>query len=129
MSKLDETYRKIIEVLEKNIEDKQELNSAKEQIDKMVKDMIDNYDTIFEKYDKKIKILESLQIKSIQKINDLENRIREFEKLIELEDFDIFITCPYCGMEFQTDYDETIDEIPCPSCGESIDIDWSDNEN
>ena len=65
----------------------------------------------------------------LEKINDLENRIREFEKLIELEDFDIFITCPYCGMEFQTDYDETIDEIPCPSCGESIDIDWSDNEN
>ena len=39
MSKLDETYRKIIETLEKNIKYEEELNNAKEQIDIIVKDV------------------------------------------------------------------------------------------
>lgn len=128
MSKLDETYRKIIETLEKNIKDGAELNNAKEQIDNIVKDVIENYDNIFNKYDEKIDYLEKLQNDSERRIDDLEKRIKYFEKLLEMEDYDIFVTCPYCGFEFQTEYDETIEEIPCPECGRLIDIDWSDDE-
>ena len=128
MSKLDETYRKIIETLEKNIKDEAELNNAKEQIDIIVKDVIENYDNIFNKYDEKIDYLEKLQNDSERRIDDLEKRIKYFEKLLEMEDYDIFITCPYCGFEFQTEYDESIEEIPCPECGRLIDIDWSDDE-
>ena len=130
MSRLDETYRKIIETLEKNIKDEAELNNAKEQLDSIVKDVIENYDTIFSKYDEKINYLEKLQNDSGKRIDDLEKRIKYFEKLIEMEDYDIFVTCPYCGLEFQTEYDEDIEEIPCPECGRLIDIDWSeDDEN
>lgn len=128
MSKLDETYRKIIETLEKNIKDGAELNNAKEQIDNIVKDVIENYDNIFNKYDEKIDYLEKLQNDSERRIDDLEKRIKYFEKLLEMEDYDIFVTCPYCGFEFQTEYDENIEEIPCPECGRLIDIDWSDDE-
>ena len=128
MSKLDETYRKIIETLEKNIKDEAELNNAKEQIDNIVKDVIENYDNIFNKYDEKIDYLKKLQNDSERRIDDLEKRIKYFEKLLEMEDYDIFVTCPYCGFEFQTEYDENIEEIPCPECGRLIDIDWSDDE-
>ena len=128
MSKLDETYRKIIETLEKNIKDEAELNNAKEQIDNIVKDVIENYDNIFNKYDEKIDYLEKFQNESERRIDDLERRIKYFEKLLEMEDYDIFVTCPYCGFEFQTEYDENIEEIPCPECGRLIDIDWSDDE-
>lgn len=128
MSKLDETYRKIIETLEKNIKDEAELNNAKEQLDSIVKDVIENYDTFFEKYDEKINYLEKLQNESEKRIDDLEKRVKYFEKLIEMEDYDIFITCPYCGFEFQTEYDENIEEIPCPECGRLIDIDWSEDD-
>ena len=90
--------------------------------------MIENYDNIFNKYDEKIDYLEKLQNDSERRIDDLEKRIKYFEKLLEMEDYDIFVTCPYCGFEFQTEYDETIEEIPCPECGRLIDIDWSDDE-
>ena len=48
--------------------------------------------------------------------------------MIELEEYDIFITCPYCGFEFQTEYDDEIKEIPCPECQEIIEIDWDEDE-
>ena len=128
MQKKNETYKKIIETLKKNIKKEEEFYLAKEQIDSIIKDIIEDYDTLFEKYDEKIKNLEEAQLESMKKIDNLENRVKYFEKMLEMEDYDIFVTCPYCGYEFQTDYDEEISEIPCPECGRIIDIDWSDNE-
>ena len=37
--------------------------------------------------------------------------------------------CPYCGFEFQTDYDDEIDEIECPECGQIFDIEWDDDDS
>jgi len=128
VSKLDETYRKIIETLEKNVKDEKELDEARKNLDDLVKDVIANYDSLFQNYDDEIKNLKQNQIESKKKIDDLENRIRYFEKLMEMEDYDVFVTCPYCGLEFQTEYDEEIVEIPCPECGRLIEIDWSDDE-
>ena len=90
---MNETYKKIIETLEKNIKKEEEFYLAKKKID------------------------------------NLENRVKYFEKMLEMEDYDIFITCPYCDYEFQTDYDEDVSEIPCPECGRIIDIDWSENDD
>ena len=129
MSKLDETYRKIIETLEKNVKNKEELDDAKQKLDDLVKDVIENYDFLFQNYDEKIKLLEQGQLEAKSKIDDLENRVRYFEKLMEMEDYDVFVTCPYCSTEFQTEYDEDIVEIPCPECGKLIEIDWSDDES
>ena len=63
------------------------------------------------------------------RISVLEEKLKYFEKMVELEDYDFFITCPYCGFEFQTDYDEEIEEIICPECGQSFDIDWDDDDD
>ncbi len=129
MPKMNETYKKIIETLEKNIKKEEEFYLAKEQIDNIIKDIIEDYDTMFERYDEKIRDLEETQAESMKKIDNLENRVKYFEKMLEMEDYDIFITCPYCGYEFQTDYDEDVSEIPCPECGRIIDIDWSENDD
>ena len=48
--------------------------------------------------------------------------------MVELDDYDFFITCPYCDFEFQTDYDDEITEIMCPECGQIFDVDWNEDE-
>ena len=129
MSKLDDTYKKIIETLEKNIKDKESLNLAKEQNDNVVKDVFETYDTILEKYEEDIHNLVQINVEYEKRIDDLDKRLKSIEKLIEMEDYDIFVCCPYCGFEFQTEYNEEIEEIPCPECGKLIEIDWSDDDD
>ncbi len=129
MSRVDETYRKIVETLENKIKDENELNIAKKHLDEVVKDIINSYDSVFDLYEKKISALENLNKQYEKKIDDLDKRLKSIEKIIEMEDYDIFIECPYCGFEFQTDYDEDIEAIPCPECGKLIEVDWSDDED
>ena len=64
-----------------------------------------------------------------KRIISLEERVRYFEKMVEIEDYDFFISCPYCGFEFQTDYDEEVTEICCPECGKIFEVDWDDDED
>ena len=63
------------------------------------------------------------------RIQALEERLRQFEQMVELEDYDFFITCPYCNFEFQTDYDDEVTEVCCPECGQIFDVDWEDDED
>lgn len=126
MSNLEEQYKRIIETLESTIKDEEKLNLAKEQLDTIVQSIVDDCNMILEKYDEKISYIEACNSKNEEKLKELEKKLISFEKMIEIEDYDIFITCPYCGFEFQTEYDETIKEVRCPDCQEIIEIDWDD---
>lgn len=128
MSNFEEQYHKIIETLENTIKDEKKLDYAKEQLEIMIQSMVDDFSVILDKYDEKMNIIESTNLQNSKRLKELEERISSFEKMIELDDYDIFVTCPYCGFEFQTEYDESITEIPCPECQEIIEIDWSDDE-
>lgn len=129
MSKLEEQYLKIIETLENTIKDSEKLSVAKEQLYDIVSIVIDDCSRVLNKYDEKMQDLEKRNKSNEMRIASLEERLRYFEKMIELEDYDFFITCPYCGFEFQTDYDDDVEEVCCPECGQIFDVDWDDDEN
>ena len=129
MSNLEEQYQKMIETLENTIKDKEALEKAKEQLDDIVSIVVDDCSHVLDAYDEKIKSIENRNLDYEMRISVLEEKLKYFEKMVELEDYDFFITCPYCGFEFQTDYDEEIEEIICPECGQSFDIDWDDDDD
>ena len=129
MSNLEEQYQKMIETLENTIKDKEALEKAKEQLDDIVSIVVDDCSHVLDVYNEKIKSIENRNLDYEMRISVLEEKLKYFEKMVELEDYDFFITCPYCGFEFQTDYDEEIEEIICPECGQSFDIDWDDDDD
>lgn len=129
MSNLEEQYQKMIETLENTIKDERELNKAKEQLDDIVSIVVDDCSQVLDKYDEKIQAIENKNRNYEMRISDLENRLKYFEKMVELDDYDFFITCPYCDFEFQTDYDDEVTEIMCPECGQIFDVDWDEEDS
>ena len=129
MTNLEEQYQKMIETLEENIKDKRKLKKAKNQLEDIVSIVVDDCVHILDKYDEKIQLIENKNNEYEKRIISLEERVRYFEKMVEIEDYDFFISCPYCGFEFQTDYDEEITEICCPECGKIFEVDWDDDED
>ena len=129
MSNLEEQYQKLIETLENTIKDKEALEKAKEQLDDIVSIVVDDCSHVLDVYDEKIESIENRNLDYEMRVSVLEEKLKYFEKMVELEDYDFFITCPYCGFEFQTDYDEEIEEIICPECGQSFDNDWDDDDD
>ena len=129
MTNLEEQYQKMIETLEENIKDKRKLKKAKNQLEDIVSIVVDDCVHILDKYDEKIQLIENKNNEYEKRIISLEERVRYFEKMVEIEDYDFFISCPYCGFEFQTDYDEEVTEICCPECGKIFEVDWDDDED
>lgn len=127
MSNLEEQYQKMIETLENTIKDEKELTKAKEQLDDIVSIVVDDCSLILEKYDEKIGNIENRNKDYEIRIQALEERLKQFEQMVELEDYDFFITCPYCNFEFQTDYDDEVTEVCCPECGQIFDVDWDED--
>ena len=129
MSDLEKQYQKMIETLENSIKDKDELMKAKEQLDDIVSIVVEDCNEIMDRYDEKFKRIQDKNSEYETRITILEEKLRYFEKMVENEDYDFFITCPYCGFEFQTDYDDEVDEIECPECGQIFDIEWDDDSD
>lgn len=129
VSRLEEQYQKMIETLENTIKDSEKLNMAKEQLDDIVSIVIDDCSQILDKYDEKFQEIEKKNNSNELRIIALEEQLRYFEKMLELEEYDFFITCPYCGFEIQTDYDDDIEEVCCPQCGQIFDVDWDDEDD
>ena len=117
------------QTLENTIKDEKKLKKAKEQLDDIVSIVVDDCSHILDKYDEKIMDIESKNRDYEMRIQALEERLRQFEQMVELEDYDFFITCPYCNFEFQTDYDDEVTEVCCPECGQIFDVDWENDED
>lgn len=129
MSKLEEQYQKMIETLENTIKDEKELTKAKEQLDDIVSIVVDDCSHVLDKYDERLELIESKNKDYEIRIAILEEKIKYFEKMVEVDDYDFFITCPYCGFEFQTDYDDEVTEVCCPECNQIFDVDWEDEDD
>lgn len=128
MSDLEKQYNKIVETFEKNVSDEKQVKKVKKQLDKLIDIAIEDFSNVLDNYDEKMNLLEKQSRNNEERIKVLEEKLKLFEKMIEMDDYDFFITCPYCGFEFQTDYDEEITEICCPECNQTFDIDWGDSE-
>ena len=63
-----------------------------------------------------------------ERVDKLENQLKSMEKELYIdEESDFAITCPYCNAEFVVDYDDLKDEIECPECSNTIELDWGDD--
>lgn len=129
MSDLEKQYNKILETFEKNVQDEKQVKKVRKQLDKLIDIAVEDFSNVLDSYDEKMNLLEKQSRSNEERIRALEEKLKFFEKMIELEDYDFFITCPYCGFEFQTDYDEEVTEICCPECNQTFDVDWEDEDN
>lgn len=94
--------------------------------------MLENQDNeilkILKDMDEKLSNLLIKQKQNEQKIRELTERVNNiYEDIYDEADDGFEITCPYCNFDFYADVDENFNEIKCPECENSIELDWSGN--
>ena len=119
---ISEKYNAILSKLEENIEDKRDFNLAKSALSDLAICYIDEITKLNETYN--------------FKISNFESRLSELEKKLLLEEessneitLTEGISCPYCGFEFQVEYDDQKQETTCPNCNNLIELDWGEFED
>lgn len=118
---ISKRYEEILSKLEKNIEDKKDFNVAKSALSDLAICYIDELSKLNENYQFKISNFESRLSELEKKI--LENDFSDEVSLVES------INCPYCGFEFQVEYDDSKHESTCPNCKNLIELDWGEFED
>ena len=127
MSNLNAKFKKILEDLEQNIQNKEDLEYIKVQIFNLYNMFFDEINRIEENTTIRMEAIAGTQAVLQEKIEKLENEIKTMEKELYIdEDSDFSITCPYCNNEFIVECEELKDEIECPECNNIIELDWGD---
>lgn len=131
MSEINGKYKHILEDLENNIKNPQELEFVKEKFTDLSMLFIDMIDRITKLTDSKIQELETKQQEIANRINSVQAIVDGIESDIyeDDENYEFEIVCPYCNYEFTADIqDESKDEIQCPECHNTIELDWNCDE-
>lgn len=128
MSNLNVKFKKILEDLEQNIQNKEDLEYIKVQIFNLYNLFFDEINRIEDMTAARMETIAGTQAALQEKVENLENEMKSMEKelYIDDEDSDFFITCPYCNNEFVVECEELKDEIECPECNNIIELDWGD---
>lgn len=135
MSELNEKFNKIIKDIEKNLNNKEDLEFVKNKINEISMNYIEVIEKICKNSEEKITILESNQKKLERKLNKMENLVENikkdiYEEYAEDDDYDFEIICPYCNNTFISDVDiEENQEIKCPECNNVIELDFNDEDS
>ena len=130
MSNLNVKFKKILEDLEQNIQNKEDLDYIKVQIFNLYNLFFDEINRIEDMTASRMETIAGTQAVLQEKVETLENEIKSMEKELYIdEESDFSITCPYCNNEFIVDCEELKDEIECPECNNIIELDWGDENN
>ncbi len=129
-------YKKIVEDIEKNIKDPNTVDFVKDKLSELTMMFIDILDRLTKITYSQIGIVEEKQKEISDKINSIESIIDGIESdIYETEEddddnnYEFEIVCPYCNYEFTADMeDESRDEITCPECHNTIELDWDLDE-
>ena len=129
MSNFNSEFKKILKNLEENIKDKESLEVAKIEIFNLYNLFFEEVTKLEELANTRIAELAQSNSKMEEKIDKIEKSIKGIEKDIYLdeetdEDYDFSIACPYCNKEFVVEMDELKDEVICPECENTIELDW-----
>ena len=128
MSNLNTKFKKILEDLEQNIQNKEDLEYIKVQIFNLYNMFFDEINRIEEMTVERMQTIAGSQAVLQEKVEKLENEIKSMEKELYIdEDSDFSITCPYCNNEFIVECEDLKDEVECPECNNIIELDWGDN--
>ena len=130
MANLNSNMKQVLKDLEQNLKNKEDFEYVKLQILKLYNSFIKETEKKEEAINSKIKTLAKTQNAVEQKLKTIENHLNNIEKGLYLDDeeSDFSITCPYCNYEFVATDDELTDEIECPECGNTIELDWGTDE-
>ena len=127
MANLNVKFKKILEDLEENIQNKEDLEYIKTQIFNLYNLFFDEMNKIEENAVSRMEAIACRQSNIQEKVENLENKIKSMEKELYIdEECDFSITCPYCNNEFVVDSEEIKDEVQCPECNNIIELDWGD---
>ena len=75
---------------------------------------------------KEMKEIKENQKIMTEKMEKMQQVIDNIEKdIYSDEGFNFEIICPYCEFEFIIDADEDKNEVECPECKNTIELDWS----
>ena len=128
MSTLKDSYTSFIKDIEANIKNKEDLDYVKSRFAEFLDVVLQQMDHIMDYRKGEVEELEKKQKELDDKMDKMENIVRNIEKDIYSEDgFDFEIVCPYCDYEFVIDVDENKTEIECPECNNIIELDWTGN--
>ena len=130
MENMSQKYRKILEELDNNIENKNDLDYIKQKISELFMIFFDEIDSLKEIYEDKVEAMIRKQKVFEERISKLEGSLNNIEKDIYVEDgTDFEIICPYCNNEFVMEMTELKDEIECPECRNTIELDWNEDDS
>ena len=131
MADLHKKIKAIINDLEKNINDKEELDYVKNQVYNVALLFIDEMDKIAQMSVNKVDNILQSHANLDDRMAKIEKKLQNIEKEIFIEDdYDFEITCPYCNYEFNEEfYGEISGEVRCPECNNVIELDWYKEEN
>lgn len=130
ISDLKKEMNKFMTDLEKNIQNKKDLEYIQEKMPHL-------FEAILDEMEKVVNIKEEKMNKIMQTQQQLETKVEKMEQIIDNiekdiysdEGFDFEIVCPYCDTEFVVDEDDEKTEVKCPNCNNIIELDWTDEED
>lgn len=130
MSNLKKKLNAIIGDLDKNIKNKEDLDYIKSQIYNISLLFLDEMDKLAEMNLNRINVMAEREKELGHKLSKLERMINNIEKEVFVSpECDFEIICPYCNAEFVEDLsDGTENEVKCPECGNTIEIDWHEED-
>ncbi len=133
MSEFIKKYDKIIEEIEKNIQNEEELNFIKGKINEISTMFMSMFDNMSKYSESKINALEENQSKLEQKLNKVQNIVEDMKNDIyddyNEDDYEFEIVCPYCNNIFTSNVETDVNqEIECPECHNTIELDWNEEE-
>ena len=106
---INESFEKLMEDLQKNIENPKDLEYITKKLSTAILDIMTELNN---------------------KTTNLEKRMEKIEEELyitdENEEYNFEIVCPYCNCEFETEIDELKTEVVCPECNNVIELDWND---
>lgn len=127
MSELQIKFKKIMDDLEANIENKKDLDYIKKQIYQISILFIDELDKMADLNMNKINSIIEKHKELNNRMAKLEGTMNTIEKELFLDEWaDFEITCPYCNHEFAVDFSKEVQkEVTCPECNNIIELDWN----
>ncbi len=120
---LGKKFKEVIANLEKQIQNKEDLEFAKKQVTDLTMDYLNELEQLERTYDLKVS-------QCTEKIDDIEKDLDEIKEKIISEEIDVEpITCPYCNSKFLIEFNQKQKEIKCPDCKNIIELDWEEFED
>lgn len=130
ISDLKKEMNKFMSDLEKNIQNKKDLEYIQEKMPHLFEAILDEMEKVINVKEEKMNQIMQTQQQLEAKVEKMEQIIDNIEKdIYSDEGFDFEIVCPYCDAEFVVDEDDERTEVKCPNCNNIIELDWTDEDD